>query len=64
MKKIIMGISIFAALITMLSFSINIEKDHMDKSLSAKERTEVLLAKMTLEEKIGQMNQYNGFWNV
>ncbi|MEN8765796.1 beta-glucosidase BglX, partial [Wenyingzhuangia sp.] len=32
--------------------------------LSAKERTEVLLAKMTLEEKIGQMNQYNGFWNV
>ncbi|MFT4970064.1 MAG: beta-glucosidase, partial [Chitinophagales bacterium] len=23
-----------------------------------------LLAKMTLEEKIGQMNQYNGFWNV
>lgn len=23
-----------------------------------------LLSKMTLEEKIGQMNQYNGFWNV
>ena len=23
-----------------------------------------LMAKMTLEEKIGQMNQYNGFWNV
>lgn len=23
-----------------------------------------LLAEMTLEEKIGQMNQYNGFWNV
>lgn len=23
-----------------------------------------LLAKMTLEEKIGQMNQYNGFWDV
>ena len=23
-----------------------------------------LLAKMTLEEKIGQMNQYNGFWEV
>ncbi len=22
-----------------------------------------LLSKMTLEEKIGQMNQYNGFWN-
>ncbi|MEK9612697.1 MAG: glycoside hydrolase family 3 N-terminal domain-containing protein, partial [Flavobacteriaceae bacterium] len=23
-----------------------------------------LLSKMTLEEKVGQMNQYNGFWNV
>jgi len=23
-----------------------------------------LLAMMTLEEKVGQMNQYNGFWNV
>lgn len=23
-----------------------------------------LLAKMTLEEKVGQMNQYNGFWDV
>lgn len=40
-------------------------------SLSQKEieipidkRVEDLLSKMTLEEKIGQMNQYNGFWNV
>lgn len=23
-----------------------------------------LLQKMTLEEKVGQMNQYNGFWNI
>ncbi|MEZ5057957.1 MAG: hypothetical protein R2879_13065 [Saprospiraceae bacterium] len=23
-----------------------------------------LLAKMTLEEKVGQMNQYNGFWEI
>ena len=27
-------------------------------------RVDELLSKMTLEEKIGQMNQYNGFWNV
>ena len=27
-------------------------------------RVDDLLSKMTLEEKIGQMNQYNGFWNV
>nr|WP_245905264.1 beta-glucosidase BglX [Gelidibacter algens] len=27
-------------------------------------KVNTLLAKMTLEEKIGQMNQYNGFWDV
>ncbi|MEO6347463.1 MAG: beta-glucosidase BglX [Aquaticitalea sp.] len=27
-------------------------------------KVDLLLKKMTLEEKIGQMNQYNGFWNV
>ena len=28
------------------------------------EKVEALLQQMTLEEKIGQMNQYNGFWEV
>lgn len=28
------------------------------------EKIDSLMAKMTLEEKVGQMNQYNGFWNV
>ena len=32
--------------------------------ISIDERVEALLSKMTLKEKIGQMNQYNGFWNV
>ena len=27
-------------------------------------RVNTLLQKMTLEEKVGQMNQYNGFWEV
>jgi beta-glucosidase len=27
-------------------------------------KVDALLTKMTLEEKIGQMNQYNGFWEV
>ncbi len=27
-------------------------------------KVDSLLSLMTLEEKIGQMNQYNGFWNV
>ena len=30
---------------------------------NVEEKVETVLAKMTLEEKIGQMNQYNGFWN-
>lgn len=28
------------------------------------DKVDALLAKMTLPEKIGQMNQYNGFWDV
>ena len=31
---------------------------------SAEEKINALLQKMTLEEKVGQMNQYNGFWEV
>ena len=27
-------------------------------------KIEALLLKMTLDEKIGQMNQYNGFWDL
>lgn len=27
-------------------------------------KVEALLQKMTLEEKVGQMNQYNGFWDI
>lgn len=34
------------------------EVDSIDLKVNA------LLARMTLEEKIGQMNQYNGFWDV
>jgi beta-glucosidase len=32
--------------------------------ISIEEKVEALLGKMTLEEKIGQMNQYNGFWDL
>ena len=32
--------------------------------LSLDEKVDSLLSKMTLDEKIGQMNQYNGFWDV
>ncbi len=35
-----------------------------DKPLTIDQKVDSLLSIMTLEEKIGQMNQYNGFWNV
>lgn len=34
------------------------------KNKSISTRVENLLTKMTIEEKVGQMNQYNGFWDV
>ena len=35
-----------------------------NSSILIKEKVNKLLSQMTLEEKIGQMNQYNGFWDV
>ncbi|NIJ44635.1 beta-glucosidase [Wenyingzhuangia heitensis] len=64
MKKIIISICILASLVAVFSFSNDEENNYMDTNLSVDKRTEALLSKMTLEEKIGQMNQYNGFWNV
>jgi beta-glucosidase len=32
--------------------------------VSVDQRVDSLMAKMTLEEKVGQMNLYNGFWDV
>lgn len=32
--------------------------------ISLDKKVEALLKKMTLEEKVGQLNQYNGFWDV
>lgn len=40
------------------------KKDHLDPKKPIEERVSLLLKQMTLEEKVGQMNQYNGFWEV
>src|SRR4051812_15820403 len=40
------------------------KKKTMDKKQEIEQKVEQLLARMTLEEKVGQMNQYNGFWDV
>ncbi|MBL6447925.1 beta-glucosidase BglX [Fulvivirga sp. 29W222] len=34
------------------------------KNTTIDQKVDSLLAMMTLEEKVGQMNQYNGFWDV
>jgi beta-glucosidase len=39
-------------------------KSHLDKTKPTEERISLLIKQMTLEEKVGQMNQYNGFWEV
>ncbi|MDR6966063.1 beta-glucosidase [Flavobacterium arsenatis] len=39
-------------------------KAHLDKKKPIEERISLLMKEMTLEEKVGQMNQYNGFWDV
>ena len=48
---------LFFAILALL-FGNVFAQNNIDKKVDA------LLAKMTLEEKIGQMNQYNGFWEV
>jgi beta-glucosidase len=40
------------------------KKKPMDKKQDIEQKISTLMAKMTLEEKVGQMNQYNGFWDV
>lgn len=44
------------SLFLVFNFSLNAQQ-------SIDNKVAELLSKMTLEEKIGQMNQYNGFWN-
>lgn len=35
-----------------------------NKATTIEKRIDSLMALMTLEEKVGQMNQYNGFWDI
>nr|WP_315247440.1 beta-glucosidase BglX [uncultured Flavobacterium sp.] len=39
-------------------------KKHMDANKPIEDRISLLMKEMTLEEKVGQMNQYNGSWDV
>ncbi len=57
MKKILF---LFLSTITMTAQTQN----EVVSKESINTKVEQLLKKMTLEEKVGQMNQYNGFWEV
>jgi beta-glucosidase len=57
---------IIAGIFVLIGFgTINAQqKPHLDKTKPIEERIDLLMKQMTLEEKVGQMNQYNGFWEV
>ena len=61
MKKIITAG--FFSLITIATMNAQ-KKPHLDKTKPIEDRISLLMKEMTLEEKVGQMNQYNGFWEV
>ncbi len=56
--------TIILTLLIMGSYTHAQKKKKMKQQEPIETRIEQLLQKMTLEEKVGQMNQYNGFWDV
>ncbi|MFD0862894.1 beta-glucosidase BglX [Sungkyunkwania multivorans] len=57
--------SLFTVLVaTLIACTNSQNQDHMTNTSEIDKKVDSLLSLMTLEEKIGQMNQYNGFWNV
>ncbi|NHN25019.1 beta-glucosidase BglX [Flavobacterium jejuense] len=60
-----MKLKIITILTTFAITTMNAQKKpYLDTKKPIEERIKLLLKEMTLEEKVGQMNQYNGFWEV
>lgn len=55
-------IKITAVIMSLLTVSAVNAQQKLNPEIEKK--IDVLMAKMTIEEKVGQMNQYNGFWDV
>ncbi|WP_434978102.1 beta-glucosidase BglX [Daejeonia sp. YH14] len=55
-------ILLFSAMSTMTFTTVNAQQSPLNPETEKK--IDLLMSKMTLEEKVGQMNQYNGFWDV
>ncbi len=61
--------NLYFLLIILLIFNVSCKENSQNNlgentTNSIDSKVAELLSKMTLEEKIGQMNQYNGFWDV
>ncbi len=59
-------IIIFGATLFLFRCSSDQKKNSMidTKNATINQKIDSLISKMTIEEKVGQMNQYNGFWDV
>lgn len=66
--KLFVIIKPFLYLLTLIFLSCNNETDHIageiSKQTTIEFKVDSLLQLMTIEEKVGQMNQYNGFWDA
>lgn len=63
MKRVVIYSTSIVFAIGILSCT-NATSKSASESLGIDKKVDSILAIMTLEEKIGQMNQYNGFWDV
>ncbi len=65
MNQITSIIAGFTTFILLITFPTVVKaQTNVREPFGMEEKINALLLKMTLEEKVGQMNQYNGFWEV
>ena len=65
MNHTITGKTVYLLIICLLGFNVLIKAQNSVRDpIDIEEKINALLQKMTLEEKAGQMNQYNGFWEI
>lgn len=64
MKHLKPAILQFAAVLFFATLHLHAWAQTPAKEAAIDEKVNALLKRMTLEEKVGQMNQYNGFWEV
>ncbi|MEO6253587.1 MAG: beta-glucosidase BglX [Ferruginibacter sp.] len=58
-------ISVFLFIICLVTVNTFVKaQNNVREPFMLEEKINILLEKMTLEEKVGQMNQYNGFWEI